>query len=208
MLYNFRNGVQQNFCEFRSDRHTRVTRLFCYLIFTAHQWSCGKVIFSLMSVCLFTREESLYDHYPSCTGPHCTFSQTSDIGLPGHDPLGHQTWPTPALDPALAPPPSSDIRWQSLETCSNLFTWGPTPTITDIWWLKHAWLASGQYTSCWNAKSNLSSVYQKYRNTTVKYKMYLSCDEGTTCSGDCNWHLCGFIQERYNGWQIGQWSVA
>ena len=49
--------------------------------------------------------------------------------------------------PVLSPPqelrhgtpwtwcPSSDIWWQSLETCSNLFTWGPTlPTGTDIWW--------------------------------------------------------------------------
>ena len=37
----------------------------------------------------------------------------------------HQTCPTP---------PSSSIQLSSLETCSNLRTYSPTPTDTDIYW--------------------------------------------------------------------------
>ena len=54
----------------------------------------------------------------------------------------HQTWrptspsppplPAPPLPPRhqiwdLPPSPATDIWWSSLETCSNLFTWGPNP---------------------------------------------------------------------------------
>ena len=47
-------------------------------------------------------------------------------------------------------PSATDIWWSSLETCSNLFTWGPTPPIstdTQCQQLKHIWLSSGQYVS-------------------------------------------------------------
>ena len=59
----------------------------------------------------------------------------------------HGIWTPPYSDP-----PCSDIWWPSLETCSNLFTWGSLPPCTDIWWLlKDMQLASGQYASYWNA---------------------------------------------------------
>ena len=35
-------------------------------------------------------------------------------------------------------PPITDILWSSLETCSNLFTWGPTPTPIQYWHLVEA----------------------------------------------------------------------
>ena len=52
-----------------------------------------------------------------------------------HPSPGHQAWDLPLLPPTLTPdirhgdllPPAIDICWSSLETCSNLFTWGPTP---------------------------------------------------------------------------------
>ena len=47
---------------------------------------------------------------------------------------------------------TTDIWWPTLETCSNLFTRGPSPS-SHIWWwpLKQVWFASGWYASYWNA---------------------------------------------------------
>ena len=101
---------------------------------TARQRSCGKVMFSVVSV-----HHSVHgggfpcDHYPWCIRHHCS-------------------GPYP---PSQAPPPTillAKIWWRSLVTCSNLFTWGPTSTSTYIWWPpKHVWFASGRYASYWNA---------------------------------------------------------
>ena len=75
------------------------------------------------------------DHYPWCIELHCTGPLSPDS--PGTSPShpGHQTWdqvaqPCPPLISDMDPP--GDIWWPSLETCSKLFTWGPSPISTDI----------------------------------------------------------------------------
>ena len=57
-----------------------------------------KVMFSQAFVCSQGGGSSPCDHYLWCIGPHCTY-----------------------------PSPTTDIWQSSVETCSNLFTWGPTP---------------------------------------------------------------------------------
>ena len=102
-------------------------------IITARQRSCGKVMFSLVSLCLFTGDPS--DHYLQCIGPHCTAPPppTSDMGPPSSSPPGHH-W-------RLIPVPNLRV-----------LIWGSNPPIsTDIWWPKHIWLASGWHASYWNA---------------------------------------------------------
>ena len=79
-----------------------------------------------------------HKHGPHCTGTLQLWLQNPriwDLTVQG-SPLG----PTPLdifkLD-QLGPPntgtPGSDIWWSILETCSNLFIWGPFDA--DIWWL-------------------------------------------------------------------------
>ena len=93
-----------------------------------------------------------------------------DIDLTGQDPpppTGHgtsldrdPTWPWPWPWPSPIPsgqgnsldrePSASDIRWSSLETCSNLFTLGPLqPVLVAIEACMIS--TSGWYTSYWNA---------------------------------------------------------
>ena len=79
------------------------------------------------------------DHYPWCIVPHYS------PPLPKH-----QTWdPLPQT-----PTTSSDIWWLPLETCSILFTWGPTPP-NWCWYLvavEGVTVSSGgQYASYWNS---------------------------------------------------------
>ena len=50
-----------------------------------------------------------------------------------HPPSDLRTYPLPTDHPwhqiwGPTPPPITDIWWTSLETCSNLFTWGSSPT--------------------------------------------------------------------------------
>ena len=62
------------------------------------------------------------DYYPWCIGPYFAPSVQGPTTCTGPQPC------------SLA----SDIQLPRLETCSNLFTWGPhctVPTNTDIWWL-------------------------------------------------------------------------
>ena len=104
--------------------------------FTARQRSCGKVMFSLVSVCLFTRwRVSPCDHYPWFIGSLCTATPPP---IPCYNPPRHETWDSLALLTA------SDTWWPSLETCSNLFTWGPSPPPPRI-------LVTMRCTSYWNA---------------------------------------------------------
>ena len=72
------------------------------------QQSSGKLMFSQVSVCHSVQGKGLGRLYA-----------LYDRSL---YPIGHQTW-------APTPPPfdTTDIWWLSLETCSNLYTWGPTP---------------------------------------------------------------------------------
>ena len=87
------------------------------VIFIARQWSCGKVMFSLVCVCQSTGGRvSIWPlsmmHWTSLYRP-----STSDME-------------PPQPQPQSQPPSTSDILWPLLETCSNLFTWGcPAPTV-------------------------------------------------------------------------------
>ena len=45
-----------------------------------------------------------------------------------HDALGHG-YPLHTRHGTHPHPPATDIRWLSLETCSNKFTWGPLPPL-------------------------------------------------------------------------------
>ena len=111
-------GGKFHFARISEVRHIYI--LFLHVISTARQRSFGKIMFSYVSlhqpVILSTGWGGVWagcDHYPSCTGPHCT-----GLSLPpGHQTCsprtpGHQTW-----DPQL---PASDIWWSFLETCSKL----------------------------------------------------------------------------------------
>ena len=99
-------------CVLLESYEYHITAISCLSIFTAHQWSCGKVTFSLVSVCLFTRGGGL----------HVTIT-------PG--PLGHQPWDSPAQPPwtsametypgpgpALLPATSGGHQWRPVQTCS------------------------------------------------------------------------------------------
>ena len=114
-------------------------------IFTTRQRSCGKVMFSVMSVCWRGSHMAITHDVLDLTeqGPqpspdmelHCTGTPLN-MGPHYKDP------PVPALldmEPYCTWTPShaaSDILWPSLETCSNLFTSGSllSPSV-EIWWL-------------------------------------------------------------------------
>ena len=95
------------------------------------------------------------DHYPRCIRPHCTGTPS---GLPS----------------------VSDIRWPSLETCSNLFTSGSPllrlPKNTDTWWLlKHVQLAQVGGThhtvtlSCFNCNYKVDVVLSPLKSTACDW---------------------------------------
>ena len=94
------------------------------------------------------------DHYPWCLWPHWwgppnIRPEPPPSPAPRHlirDCPGHQSWG----------PLANDIWWPTLEACSSLFTWVPSPPTllqSNIWWwpLKHIWFTSGRYASYWNA---------------------------------------------------------
>ena len=99
--------------------------LFCRFvalgIFTTRQRSCGKIMFSLVSVCLSVHEGSPCDHYPWCIGPFCTAPPpttrwTSDLG--------------PLLDPS-----APQVTWHLVVITGDLLKlvhlWTPR---SDMWW--------------------------------------------------------------------------
>ena len=94
-----------------------LTKVKIEAIFTARQRSCGKLMFSLMSVC---PHGVPCDYYPWCIGSHCTGALPLPQDMRHWDPQTssrHGTWA-----------PASDIEWSRLETRSNLFIWGlPLP---------------------------------------------------------------------------------
>ena len=60
-------------------------------------------------------------------------------------------YPRDTLLPSWIPyPPATKIWWWSLETCSNFFTWGPTPSCTPVL-TSSGGHRSGRYASYWNA---------------------------------------------------------
>ena len=97
-------------------------------LFTAGQWSCGKVMFLCVHLSVSQSAHRvgvpkwpLSMHWTSLYSP----PPTSDLPQPQP---GHQTphsGPAPKLSPA-----ASDIQWASLVTCLSLFTRGPsTPLV-------------------------------------------------------------------------------
>ena len=58
-------------------------------------------------------------------------------------------WPWPCLDvgPHCTGTPNTDIWWPRLETCSNLFTWRPTPPqgalVSVGYWSTYGWQVDG-----------------------------------------------------------------
>ena len=107
------------------------------------------------------------DHYPWCIKPHF-------IGLP-----------PPDMDVTGQGPPGSDVWWPSLETCSNLFTSGPS-THVDIWRiLKHILLAQvgGTHPSGmlswlmqWYYRSHLCNLHHNSWHIQFILKAYLEAD--------------------------------
>ena len=119
------------------DIFTKTANLFGPLsIFIAQQRSCGRTMFSVVSLCHSVHRWDVCDHYPWYIGYHCIGPlpvlaptlPTSDLGPlpPAPDP---RSW-TSDIGPS-----DSDIWWWSLETWSNVFIWGP-PGVTscDSYW--------------------------------------------------------------------------
>ena len=108
----------------------------CSCIFTARQRSCGKVMFSVVCVCLSTALEGVpCAHYLIVQGAI------------------HPATP-PDMRPSCKGPlsPVSDIWWPSLGTCSSLFTPPPPPPLLpmsgDNYWRTYR---RRTYASYWNA---------------------------------------------------------
>ena len=128
-----------------------------------------------------------------CMGPHCT---GLPLALPpdtGHSsPCSHRT-------SDMGPPPLSpatNMWWPSLETFSNLFTWGPPlSTGTDICdWSMYGWQADGTHPpgmlSCFNNRTNakaigfmkiqssgieLNQIWDSRTNTIFLHKHHIFC---------------------------------
>ena len=118
-------------------------------IFTARQWSCGKVMFSYICVCQSVHRTVPSDHKPCCIGPHCTWDLTE-----------------PGSSLATAPPLNMGPHWTGIPRSYPLQIWDLTgqvaitvqtcslqtrPTGADIWWLlKLVRSAQVGSTSYWN----------------------------------------------------------
>ena len=80
----------------------------------------------------------------------------------------------------MGPPPASDIWWPSLETCSNLFTWGPPlpPVLTSGGhWSTHGWQAGGWASNEMPSCQVIHSVEQLFTHNEERlinklYKLY------------------------------------
>ena len=133
--------------------------------------------FSLVSVC---SGWSPCDHYPWCIRPQCTapLPHISDMGpLPG-PPQPHSPDTPPDITHGTQPQ-ASDIWWSSLETCSDLFIWRPTPIGTEIWWPKQQ-MSGRWYASYWNA---LLPSATKLRR--LCFYTSLSVHKGGVCLSAC-----------------------
>ena len=99
------------------------------VLVTARQGSCGKVLYSLVAVCLQRRG------------------------------VTHDAWTPLTPNPLLVR--FGGHHWRPVQIFSLE---DPSPTSTDIWWPKYAWLTSGRYTSYRNAFLFLLYLH---RNNTV-----------------------------------------
>ena len=104
-------------CSLHSCFHTPTTLLNCFTVITARKRSCGKAMFSQLSVILFRGRR----------------------------------WPLPMMHWNMGTC-TTDIWWSSLDTCSNLFTWGPNTPLppavvisTGGHWNMYSWQADGRH---------------------------------------------------------------
>ena len=116
-------------------------------IITTRQRSCGKVMFSVMSV-----------HGGGGSPMWCTDALALDLTVQ-HPPrslgpapldIGTSLYSDP---PGPSPSRHGDIWWPRLKTCSNLFTWGSPhpPLLAPGIENAHTVSANGWYVSYWNA---------------------------------------------------------
>ena len=135
--------------------------------FQFHGW---KVIFEQTYVCLpFCWGRVPCDHYPWSIAPHCTGHQTWDLTVQGP--------PGPKFCPG---PPTGNIWWPSLETCSKLFTSG-APSLV---------LTSGGYWSTYGQHKLV--VHILLECFLVHYWLYVrdgNSAEFLVVSGEIMWHL-------------------
>ena len=112
-------SMEWNSIKLSGSAHEIVTKtihmcILHWLIFTVRQWSCGKVMFSHLLVC-----------YSAQWGGHMWplpmmhWRSLYSPLAPGLPLFRHGTWDHPV----------GDVWWPCLVTCSNLYTWGPPPTI-------------------------------------------------------------------------------
>ena len=132
------------------------------------------------------RESNVFMRVCLSRGTHVTMIHWASLyrGLPHPQPKSLQTWDLrpPRLHPGS---PASDIWWPPLETCSNLFTSGPIPTVhwADISLGRHPpdGHCSGRYASYRNAflfDTVFSANYSEYLalhklNSLILYYVYL-----------------------------------
>ena len=123
-------GSHSRKCNLRGNYSVTV-----FFIFTTHQRSCGKLKFSVVHVCLcwgglmwpspMMYWTSLYID-PNPLTPALSLGHETSLYT---DPSGPTPW---TWGITLQAPPASDIWWQRLDTCSNMFTWGlPRPVLTS-----------------------------------------------------------------------------
>ena len=121
---------------FRHGATTWVKEIILVCNVTARQRSFHWCVY------LSTGEGVPCEHYPWCIGP--LHSPSPQPWPPGQGPSSMPPLTSSELMWQGPGPPASDICWPSLDTCSNLFTSGPTLTSADIWWqwlLNHLWSA-------------------------------------------------------------------
>ena len=106
------------------EEHSILTGL--QIINTIRQRIYGKLMFSVLSVCLLTRGVSC-DHYPWYFGSHWASSLHGTSLYRVHPAMG---LPLSDTGPRCTGSPTSDIWWPSLETCST-----HSLTSAVIWWL-------------------------------------------------------------------------
>ena len=195
--------------------------LFCLVTAIATcQRSCWKVIFPQMSVC-----NSVQGRGPHVTITHDALDLTSQ--LPPSLDVGHGSplslsWHGD-IHPNLAPPPTSDIRWPSVEISWNLFI-GPHCILrclvirelfrrlfavspgTITWWPpKHVQLASGLKASYWNAFLYKITDHYQERCTYNLHFEQSHCKQCCSLNGDIWFYqLCikssGFLVSCRNYW--------
>ena len=124
-------------------------------MFTARQWSCGKVMFSCVSVC------------PQ-VGSHMTIIHDAlDFSLQVPQPIPPHMEPYPHEKSYCSPlPPASDIWWLTLQTSSNLFNSGP---LHQCWlWLLLKEVCSHLLWGLWYCCISLSPLVSVYEGKDWK----------------------------------------